>query len=73
MESIVGHRIDGNWVGLWEASGTYPAKINPSANHPPPPGGALTICTEILVKNFGQMVPVFFLAPEKGTGLSYTI
>ena len=36
MGSIVGHRIDGAGV-LREASGTYPAKINPSTPHPPPP------------------------------------
>ena len=34
---------------------------------------ALTICTEISVKNFRQMVLVFFLAPKTGTGLSCTI
>ena len=33
---------------------------------------ALTICTEISVKNFRQMVLVFFLAPKTGTGLSCT-
>ena len=27
--------------GLWEASGTYPAKINPSFPPPPPPWGVL--------------------------------
>ena len=35
--------------------------------------GALTICTEISVKNFRQMVLVFFWAPKTGTGLSCTI
>ena len=35
--------------------------------------GALTICTEISVKIFRQMVLVFFLAPKTGTGLSCTI
>ena len=36
--------------------------------------GALTICTEISVKNFRQMVLVSFLAaPKTGTGLSCTI
>ena len=34
---------------------------------------ALTICTEISVKNFRQMVLVFLLAPKTGTGLSCTI
>ena len=34
---------------------------------------ALTICTEILVKNFRQVVLVFFWAPKTGTGLSCTI
>ena len=33
---------------------------------------ALTICTEISVKNFRQMVLVFFSAPKTGTGLSCT-
>ena len=35
--------------------------------------GAITICTEISVKNFRQMVLVFFLAPKAETGLSCTI
>ena len=66
MESIFGHRIDGNWVGALRGQWHIPP--------PPRPGrGALTIWTEILVKNFCQMVLVFFLAPETGTGLSYTI
>ena len=34
---------------------------------------ALTICTEIPVKNFPQVVLVFFLASKTGTGLSCTI
>ena len=34
---------------------------------------ALTICTEIPVKNFRQVVLVFFLASKTGTGLSCTI
>ena len=34
---------------------------------------ALTICKEILVENFRQMVLVFFWAPKTGTGLSCTI
>ena len=34
---------------------------------------ALTIFTEISVKNFCQMVLVFFLAQKTGTGLSCTI
>ena len=39
MGSIFGHRIGYNGVrGFWEASGTYPAKINPSTHPPPPPG-----------------------------------
>ena len=28
--SLFGHRIDHNMVGVWEASGTYPVKINQS-------------------------------------------
>ena len=34
---------------------------------------ALTICTEISVKSFRQMLLVFFLVPKTGTGLSCTI
>ena len=34
MGSIIGYRIDYNGVGFGEASGTYPAKIEPST--PPP-------------------------------------
>ena len=34
---------------------------------------ALTICTEIPVKDFRQVVLVFFLASKTGTGLSCTI
>ena len=34
---------------------------------------ALTICTEITVKDFRQVVLVFFLASKTGTGLSCTI
>ena len=34
---------------------------------------ALTVCTEISVKNFRQMVLIFLLAPKTGTGLSCTI
>ena len=30
------HRIDCKWWGLWEASGTYPSKINPRTPQPPP-------------------------------------
>ena len=30
MGSIIGHRIDYNGVGALRASGTYPAKSNPS-------------------------------------------
>ena len=36
-------------------------------------GWALTICTEIPVKDFRQVVLVFFLASKTGTGLSCTI
>ena len=35
--------------------------------------GALTLSMEISVKNFRQMVLVFFLSPKTGTGLSCTI
>ena len=35
--------------------------------------GALTICTEISVKNFRQMVLLFFFAPKTGTWLSCII
>ena len=34
---------------------------------------ALTICTEISVKIFRQMLLVLFLVPKTGTALSYTI
>ena len=34
---------------------------------------ALNICTEIPVKDFRQVVLVFFLASKTGTGLSCTI
>ena len=34
---------------------------------------AFTICTEISVKSFRQMLLVFFLVPKTGTGLSCTI
>ena len=33
MGSMIG-RIDCKWWGLWEASGTYPSKINPRTPHP---------------------------------------
>ena len=36
MGSIISHRIDYNGLGLREASGTYPAKINPVIPPPPP-------------------------------------
>ena len=71
MESIVGHRIDGNKGRGSERPVAHTQQKLTQV--PPPRGGALTICTEIWVKNFGEMVPVFFLAPETGTGLSYTI
>ena len=36
MVSIIDNRIDYNKVGLWEASGAHPAKINPSTPTPLP-------------------------------------
>lgn len=40
MGSITDHKIDYNGAGLWGATDTYQAKINPSI---PPPSGSVAI------------------------------
>ena len=62
MGSIVGHKIDYNAVGLGEASGTYPAKIDLIAPSPSPRAQG-TFLWHIWFSLPPSLPPFFFFFP----------